>query len=440
MARRLKFPSLYAVNDERLHGARLNITEYKPVSDASGRVIGALFVGVDIDAQIQALEDQIHALKVGESGYYFVMDASNGPSRGKFIVHPSATGQASDDQNGPFSQMLDAKQGRIDYTSKDATLSESNARDKTVSFLSVPEWHWVIGGVALRDEVMAEVTSIRNRFAAIALALLAVFAAVFLFVVRRLVSRPLDEVAAAAGELAAGDLTVRLGQSRAAGDDEIGRLVLAIDGVGEGLARIVAQVREASAQVTGGTTRLSASSGEHCGAHRDASCERGANGREHGGTHFDRAAKRGACGAGERRGQRRGGCRTARGLQWSRRKCVRALAQRSAAAAKEIAGVIAESTSTIQGGYKVAEEASAAMQGIVSRVEQVRSIIADIAVASRQQSAGIEQVGIAVTQIGEATQQNATLVEEAADVARSLEAQAASLDGAVSAFKLAGGT
>jgi methyl-accepting chemotaxis protein-2 (aspartate sensor receptor) len=117
---------------------------------------------------------------------------------------------------------------------------------------------------------------------------------------------------------------------------------------------------------------------------------------------------------------------------------VRALAQRSAAAAKEIAGVIAESTSTVQGGYKVAEEASAAMHGILSRVEEVRAIIADIAVASRQQSAGIEQVGVAVTQIGEATQQNAALVEAAADVARTLEAQAASLDGAVSTFKLAG--
>jgi methyl-accepting chemotaxis protein-2 (aspartate sensor receptor) len=468
------------------------ITEYKPVSDASGRVIGALFVGVDIDAQIQALEDQIHALKVGESGYYFVMDASNGPGRGKFIVHPSAAGQASDDQNGPFSQMLDAKQGRIDYTSKDATLNESSARDKTVSFLAVPEWHWVIGGVALRDEVMAEVTSIRNRFAGIALALLAVFAAVFLFVVRRLVSRPLDEVAAAAGELAAGDLTVRLGRSRTAADDEIGRLVLAIDGVGEGLARIVAQVREASAEVTGGTTRISASSGDIAAriATQAASVEQTAASMEEitstvqqNAEHAARASEvvSGAADAaldGGRAVERV--VSTMSEINGSSQKIaditnviegiafqtnilalnaaveaaragehgkgfavvaaeVRALAQRSAAAAKEIAGVIAESTSTIQGGYKVAEEASAAMQGIVSRVEQVRSIIAEIAVASRQQSAGIEQVGIAVTQIGAATQQNAALVEEAADVARSLEAQAAGLDGAVSTFKLVSG-
>jgi methyl-accepting chemotaxis protein len=54
------------------------------------------------------------------------------------------------------------------------------------------------------------------------------------------------------------------------------------------------------------------------------------------------------------------------------------------------------------------------MRGIVSRVEQVRAIIGETAVASRQQSAGVAQVGLAVTQIGEATQQNATLVDETA--------------------------
>ncbi len=473
------------------------ITQYKPVTDASGRIIGALFVGVDVDAQMQALEDQIRALKVGASGYYFVMDATNGPGRGKFIVHPRAAGEHFDDKNGPYSQMLSATQGRIDYTSTDASLDETSARAKTVSFLSVPEWQWLIGGVAIDDEVMSEVTSIRNRFAAIGFGLLAAFALLFLIFVRRLVSRPLDEVAVAAARLAAGDLTVRLGGTHASGrksptrDDEIGRLVGAVDGVGEGLARIVAQVREACVGVTDGSTRICASSGDIAAriATQAASVEQTAASMEEitstvqqNAEHAARASAvvDGAAGAAAGGGDAvervvsmmsaingssqkiaditsmiegiafqtnilalNAAVEAARAGEHGRGFAVvaaevRALAQRSAASAKEIDAVIAESMSTVQGGYRVAEEASAAMRDIVTRVGEVRTIIADIAVASRQQSAGVEQVGVAITQIGEATQQNAALVEAAADVARTLEAQAANLDGAVSTFKMAG--
>ena len=478
----------------KLFGKRY-ITQYKSVSDGSGRVIGALFVGVDVDAQIQALEDQIRADKVGESGYYFVVDASSGADRGKFVVQPRVAGEHFDDKNGPYSQMLDAKEGRIEYRSADATLGETDARNKTVSFLTVPEWQWLIGGIAIDDEVMSEVTSIRNRFAVIALVLLAVFGLVFLIVVRRLVSRPLDDVAAAAGRLAAGDLSVRLGVgSRSRGharrrEDEIGRLVGAVDGVGEGLARIVAQVRQACAGVSKGTARICTSSGDIAAriATQAASVEQTAASMEEITTtvqqNADHAARASnvvdaaavaAAGGGEAvervvstmgtinsSSQRiaditsviegiafqtnilalNAAVEAARAGEHGKGFAVvaaevRALAQRSAAAAKEIDAVIAESTTMVQGGYRVAGEASEAMRGITARVNEVRSIIAEIAVASRQQSVGIEQVGIAIAQIGEATQQNAALVEAAADVARALETHAADLDGAVATFKL----
>jgi methyl-accepting chemotaxis protein-2 (aspartate sensor receptor) len=118
---------------------------------------------------------------------------------------------------------------------------------------------------------------------------------------------------------------------------------------------------------------------------------------------------------------------------------VRALAQRSAASVKEIESLIAASTATVDSGFRIAEEASATMQGIVQQVGQVRAIMGEISVASREQSGGIEQVNLAVTQIGEATQQNATIVGEAELAAAELREQAARLAQVVSVFKLGSG-
>ncbi len=115
-----------------LFGKRL-ITEYRPITDASGRVIGALFVGVNVDKEIQSVEDGISKLKIGDSGYYFVVNASKGADRGKLIVHPAATGQNADNANAPYQQMLDMQEGQLEFSSADATLGERNARDKFVS-------------------------------------------------------------------------------------------------------------------------------------------------------------------------------------------------------------------------------------------------------------------------------------------------------------------
>ncbi|TCV83304.1 methyl-accepting chemotaxis protein [Sulfurirhabdus autotrophica] len=115
---------------------------------------------------------------------------------------------------------------------------------------------------------------------------------------------------------------------------------------------------------------------------------------------------------------------------------VRNLAQRSAAAAKEIKGLIGDSVDKVEGGTKQVEEAGRTMQEIVTAVKRVTDIMAEISAASMEQSAGIMQVNQAITQMDEVTQQNAALVEEAAAAAESLEEQAQSLVDAVSVFKL----
>jgi methyl-accepting chemotaxis protein len=115
---------------------------------------------------------------------------------------------------------------------------------------------------------------------------------------------------------------------------------------------------------------------------------------------------------------------------------VRNLAQRSAAAAKEIKTLIGDSVEKVGTGTKLVDEAGKTMAEIVTSVKRVTDIMSEITAASQEQSAGIEQVNQAITQMDEVTQQNAALVEQAAAAAESLEEQAQNLAGAVAVFKL----
>jgi len=115
---------------------------------------------------------------------------------------------------------------------------------------------------------------------------------------------------------------------------------------------------------------------------------------------------------------------------------VRNLAQRSAAAAKEIKTLISNSVEQVDAGSKLVNQAGATMDEVVASVKRVTDIISEITIAGREQTSGIEQINQAITQMDTVTQQNAALVEEAAAAASSLQDQAGALAHVVSAFKI----
>jgi methyl-accepting chemotaxis protein len=117
---------------------------------------------------------------------------------------------------------------------------------------------------------------------------------------------------------------------------------------------------------------------------------------------------------------------------------VRNLAQRSARAAKDIKGLIGDSVDKVQAGAQLVESSGQVLAGIIGSAKKVADIVDEIAAASQEQSAGIEQVNRAVTQMDEVTQQNAALVEEAAAAARAMQEQADRLQGQVGYFRVRG--
>ena len=117
---------------------------------------------------------------------------------------------------------------------------------------------------------------------------------------------------------------------------------------------------------------------------------------------------------------------------------VRSLAQRSSQAAKDITGLISNSTGQVKEGVTLVNQAGAALHDIVESIKQVTTIVSDIASASAEQSTGIEEVNKALNQMDEVTQQNSALVEQNAATAKTLEEQAKAMDERGSFFRLRG--
>jgi methyl-accepting chemotaxis protein len=119
---------------------------------------------------------------------------------------------------------------------------------------------------------------------------------------------------------------------------------------------------------------------------------------------------------------------------------VRNLAQRSAAAAKEIKELIGDSVEKVEAGTRLVDQAGVTMNEVVESVKRVTDVISEITEASREQSSGIEQINAAITQMDDVTQRNASLVEEASAAAEALKTQAVRLVQLVNVFRLGDAT
>jgi methyl-accepting chemotaxis protein len=325
--------------------------------------------------------------------------------------------------------------------------------------------------------------------------LLAAFAAIATAVaagalVTRAVVGPLGQALKLADAVAAGDLSVRVPAPR--GNDEVARLLAALGRMNTSLAQIVAQVRSGSegiasgvAEVATGNTDLSrrtetqASALEETAASMEqlASTVRQNADNAHQADTMAQGASTVAADGGRAVGEV---VTTMREIHDSSRRIaeiigtidgiafqtnilalnaaveaarageqgrgfavvaseVRALAQRSAGAAREIKTLITASVDRVEQGQQLADRAGQTMGEVVASIRKVSGIVAEISAASREQSAGVGQVGEAVAQMDQVTQQNAALVEQSAAAAQSLDAQARTLVEVVSKFCLAAG-
>ena len=467
------------------------ITDYEPIRDASGKVIGILYIGLDVDANIAALRERIKKMKVGDTGYYFVLDATPGKTYGDLIVHPVKEGKnilGSRDASGRefIKEMLATQHGLMAYPWQNAEAGETAPRMKVAAYMLFKDWNWLIAGGTYEDEITKEAASLRNRYIVIGLIALAIFAAILHTVMQRTVTRPLVRARDAAVRIAEGDLTVRMAVDR---NDEIGLLAQAMNNISSSLSSVVGQVRHGAEQIAGASGEISSGNLDLCSRteQQAANLASTANSMQD----LTETVRRNAGDAHEanqlavntslvaQEGGRmvrevittmdtikassgkigdiigvidgiafqtnilalNAAVEAARAGEQGRGFAVvatevRNLAQRSAAAAKEIKGLIVASTAEVDAGSRIVQEAGVTMNDVLASAEKVTAIMARISTANAAQSSGIEHINRSIGEMDQVTQQNAALVEEASAAAQAMQEQADQLARAVQLFKL----
>ncbi len=470
------------------------MTQYDPIKDAQGKLVGLSFVGLDFSDYLVNLKSTLRNLKIGKTGYFYVLDARQGENYGNLVVHPAIEGKnllAAKDPNGRefIKDMLEQKNGVIRYPWMNKELGDTSSRDKVVAFTYLPGWNWVIAGGTYADEYTSEVRSLRNMYALIGVVLVLVLSGGVFWMLQRMVLEPMGRVVSAAQAIAKGDLSVEL---RADSHDEVGQLMMAMNSIGQGLSGVVQSVRQgsesvatASAEIAQGNHDLSARTEQQASALEQTAAsmeELGSTVKQNASSaaaanQLAMSASSVAVKGGEVVAQV---VDTMKGINDSSRKIsdiisvidgiafqtnilalnaaveaarageqgrgfavvaseVRSLAGRSAEAAKEIKSLISASVERVEQGTALVDQAGTTMAEVVGSIKRVTDIMGEISSASNEQAMGVTQVGEAVRQMDSATQQNAALVEEMAAAASSLKSQAQELVQTVEVFTLSQG-
>jgi len=455
------------------------ITQYQPVKDTQGNTIAILFVGVDITHSWEVMRSKILGRQLGESGHFFVLDRNRGINYGNYLFHPSEEGKRPQWDEQELETLLQKTTGTLEQQRPDG-------RQRMLSWITVPGWNWTVVGEVDKAVLLNDVNSLRNQFLIAGLVLSLLFAALFVVIVRRWLTRPLRDAIGLASRYASGDLRASLEVKR---QDEVGQLIDAINGIGKGLHAIVLQVRESASDIHLGTNQLAADSSEISEQiNKQASSveETSASMEQLAATVQQNAAnmeemqslvnetcqevQKGGTTVGEavttmdaiRTASQRiadithviesisfqtnilalnAAVEAARAGEHGKgfavvAQEVRALAARSANAVKEIDELTSDTLKKVREGHTLSDNTRQAMESITAHMNHINQLVNEINNASHEQSAGINQVNIAMTHIGEATHINAGRVSRSEQTAGTLREKGAHLTEVVRLFSL----
>jgi methyl-accepting chemotaxis protein len=228
------------------------VSALKPIIDESGKVIGAFGIGYFITDEMSALRDRIKAIKIGQSGYVYVIDAQPGKRLGDLFIHPAKEGSnilAAKDAGGRefIREMLERRNGTIRYPWQNSELGETSPREKVVAFQTLAKWNMLIGGGTYTEEFDQVSQRLDINLIIASFIVVIILTMVMLWVSRSVLTRRLAAALDSLRAIATGHYDSRIDTSA---NDELGRLLQGIEGMQNRMGFEVTETKRQADEMT----------------------------------------------------------------------------------------------------------------------------------------------------------------------------------------------
>lgn len=246
------------------------MTHYVPIRNAAGEVAAIASIGIDFTQGLEDLKKQIREIKVGDTGYVFIVEMKDEP--GKMVVHPSLEGKDGSGvkaRDGRFivRDMLEQKNGVAVYAPEDKLLS---ARDKISVFEPYEHWNWLVVSGSYLDEFTRDASTVQRALAVGGL-IIAVLIALATFAVTRVwLKKPLQGLAGVFAAISGGDLTVPIVVRNR---DEVGQLLTSCQSMCAQLRQMIGAIQDGMSQIAQGSNDLAREADEVAVGSHDQSNE-----------------------------------------------------------------------------------------------------------------------------------------------------------------------